>query len=119
MKSLAPYALAMVASFSVAHVSEPITGRVQAEYTIYAGDLGEERPATKTDRKLSLELSGQAAKEIFDSIYPDASVTCSAEKGERLRRKKNLWCSYHPKDGYRCYMGFNLRTGDSIPGASC
>lgn len=90
-----------------------------AEYTIYAGDLGDQQLSTKIDRKLSIEISGQAAKDIFDSIPPDAKVTCSDEQGERLRRKKNLWCIYQTKDGYRCFLGFDLRTGDSIPGASC
>ena len=91
----------------------------KAEYTIYSGELGEERPATRADRKLAVEVTGQAAKDIFESMYPDAGVACSDVKGERLRSKKNLWCSYRPNDGYRCYLGFNLRTGDSITGASC
>lgn len=90
-----------------------------AEYTIYSGKLGEEGTPTKDDRKLSIEIGGQAAKEIFESIYPDAKATCSAEKGERLRRKRDLWCSYRPDEGYRCFLGFNLRTGESIPGGSC
>ncbi len=93
--------------------------KLTAEYTIYSGELGDEQAATKTDRKLAVEISGNAAKEIFNSIYPDAKVTCGNEKGERLRGKKNLWCIYQPSDGYRCFLGFDLRTGDSIPGGSC
>lgn len=95
------------------------TRQLKADYWIYAGELGNEHPATKAERKLAVEISGKAAKDIFDSIYPDANVKCSDEKGERLRRKKNIWCIYQPKDGYRCFLGFNLRTGDSIPGGSC
>jgi hypothetical protein len=95
------------------------TKLLKAEYTIYAGELGEQQAPTRSERKLSIEVTGLAAKEIFDSIYPDAKVTCSEEKGERLRRKKNLWCIYQPDDGYRCFLGFDLRTGDSIPGGSC
>lgn len=90
-----------------------------AEYTIYSGELGNEQAPTKDDRKLAIEISGEAAKEIFDSIYPDAKVTCSSEKGERLRRKRELWCSFLPSQGYRCFLGYNLRTGQSIPGGSC
>jgi len=90
-----------------------------AEYTIYSGELGNEQAPTKDDRKLAIEISGQAAKEIFDSIYPDAKVTCSGEKGERLRRKGNIWCSFHANEGYRCFLGYNLRTGQSISGGSC
>ena len=93
--------------------------QLKAEYTIFSGDLGDEQAPTKNDRKLAIEISGQAAKEIFESLYPDAKVTCSGEKGERLRSKRNVWCIYQPSDGYRCFLGINLRTGESIPGGSC
>lgn len=92
---------------------------LKAEYTIYSGGLGDEQAPTKDERKLSIEISGQGAKEIFDSLYPDAKVTCSGEAGERLRRKGHVWCSFSPVNGYRCFIGFNLRTGESIAGGSC
>lgn len=113
------------ALFAVAHATEkevwpaPSKPLKAAEYTIYSGELGNEQAPTKDDRKLAIEISGQAAKEIFDSIYPDAAVTCSSEKGERLRRKQDLWCSFVPGEGYRCFLGYNLRTGQSILGGSC
>lgn len=112
--------LALVLCGAVAQDDSAAQARqLKADYWIYAGELGNEQPATKTERKLAVEISGKAAKDIFDSIYPDSNVKCSDEKGERLRRKKNIWCVYQPKDGYRCFLGFDLRTGDSIPGASC
>lgn len=93
-----------------------------AEYTIYSGWLGEEKAPTPNDRKLSVEVTGQAAKDIFESIGPDApGVSCTGDERERLRRKGRVWCSYSPIDGgrYKCYFGFNLRTGESIAGGSC
>lgn len=92
---------------------------LQADYVIYSGDLGEQMPPTKTDRKISINVTGQAAKDIFDAIYPDIKDTCSAEKGERERRKGNVWCFYQPGSGYECYFGFDLRTGRSIDGGEC
>lgn len=92
---------------------------LKAEYTIYSGGLGDEQAPTKDERKLSIEIRGQGAKDIFDSLYPDAKVTCSGEPGERLRRKGHVWCSFAPATGYRCFIGFNLRTGESIAGGSC
>ena len=92
---------------------------LKAEYTIYSGGLGDEQAPTKDERKLAIEISGQGAKEIFDSLYPDAKVTCSGEAGERLRRKGHVWCAFSPARGYKCFIGFNLRTGDSIAGGSC
>lgn len=92
---------------------------LKASYSIYSGDLGEREAPTKDIRKLAIAIEGPAAKEIFESIYPDAKVTCSAEPGERLRSKGKVACIYQPLTGYRCSLGVNLRTGESIAGASC
>ncbi|MCC2959817.1 hypothetical protein LK540_05155 [Massilia sp. IC2-278] len=96
--------------------AKPLT----AEYTIYSGGIGDEQPPTMDDRKLAVEVKGKAAKDIFDSLYPDVhGVSCGDEKGERLRRKRKIWCTYSPHGGYRCFLGFNLRTGESISGGAC
>lgn len=96
--------------------AKPLT----AEYTIYSGSLGDEQAPTKIDRKLAVEITGEAAKDIFESLYPDVEgVSCSDEKGERLRRKGRVWCAYSPSGGYRCFLGFDLRTGESVSGGSC
>lgn len=92
---------------------------LKATYSIYSGSLGEREAPTKDERKLSISIEGPAAKEIFDSIYPDAKVTCSDEAGERLRSKGKVACIYQPRTGYRCSLGVNLRTGESMSGASC
>jgi hypothetical protein len=91
-----------------------------ATYSIYSGEPGEREAPTQNERKLAIAIKGAAAKEIFDSLYPDAKdVTCTTEKGERLRKKGEVWCSFRPSNGYKCFLGFNLRTGESISGASC
>jgi len=92
---------------------------LNADYVIYSGDLGEQLAPTQADRKISISVSGKPAKDIFESIYPDIKVECSIEKGERERRKGNVWCFYMPSRGYRCYLGFDLRTGKSIAGGDC
>lgn len=106
---------------SLTHASSPpqIAKPLTADYLVYSGTLADQRPATQADRKLAIDITAQAAKEIFDAIGPDAGITCSGERGERLRRKKNLWCMYRPDSGYRCFIGIDLRTGMSIPGGSC
>lgn len=92
---------------------------LKASYSIYSGELGEQEAPTQSDRKLAIEITGQQAKEIFDSMYPDFKPTCSGEKGDRDRRKGNLYCAYHPGEGYRCFIGVDLRTGKSIAGGIC
>lgn len=94
---------------------------LRAEYVIFSGSYLAEREApTATDRKLSVLLEGQPAKEIFDSIGPDLRDSCSAEDGGRDRRKGGVQCTYRRKDGsYRCWVGVNLRTGSSYPTVGC
>lgn len=94
---------------------------LRAEYVIFSGPYLAERDApTATDRKLSIALEGQPAKEVFDSIGPDLRDSCSAEEGDRDRRKGGVQCTYRRKDGsYRCWVGVDLRTGRSYPTVSC
>jgi hypothetical protein len=90
----------------------------KGSYLIYSGDLGEERPPKQNDRKVSFMVKGPLAKEMFDSMYPDAKERCSDDKGYRERNKGNVSCT-NDRDGYVCHFGFNLRNGESISGASC
>jgi hypothetical protein len=91
-----------------------------ATYLIYSGESGDRGPPTNLDRKLAIAIRGQAAKEIFESIGPDVKgVSCSLEEGERMRSKGEVWCSYMPSDGYMCFLGFNLKTGEPHSGGSC
>lgn len=77
------------------------------------------------ERRLTVNVDGKAAKDIFDSIGPDSPSTCSGEKGNRDRRKKGVWCVYAAQDNkakggpYQCWIGVDLHTGDTIPTVSC
>lgn len=70
-------------------------------------------------------VDGNTAKEIFDSIGPDYRETCSGADGDRHRRKKGIVCFYTAQDvkdtdgPYRCWIGMNLQTGDTIGTISC
>lgn len=92
-----------------------------ARYAIYGGELGDASPPTERDKKISIYIDGAGARDIFNLIGPDLTDVCGAEGSTRIREKDGgrLSCSYAPKDGYRCYVGFDLRTGKSIGGVSC
>jgi hypothetical protein len=95
---------------------------LRATYTIYSGELAERGAPTATERTMTVAFEGQAAKELFDSIGPDSRDTCSQDKGDRERRKRGIYCTYTLKGagrGYQCWIGLNLRTGESIPTVSC
>lgn len=97
--------------------NRPLTS---ASYLVYSGEVGDRKPPTASDKKLAIAIRGQAARQIFESIGPDVKgVSCSAEDDERMRSKGEIWCSYMPGDGYLCFLGFDLRTGQPYPGGSC
>jgi hypothetical protein len=92
---------------------------LKGEYLIYSVTLNESQQPTRNDRKVSFKVTGQVAKDLFDSMYPDEKNTCTNMKGYRERRKREVFCTYDPQDGYACYFGFDLRSGKSVGGASC
>lgn len=101
---------------------KPLQGAI---YKFHSGIVADRTPPTATDRKLTVLIDGKAAREVFDSIGPDVAGTCSGEQGDRVRDKKGVHCSYSarlddPKDThYRCWIGVNLRTGDTVGTVSC
>jgi hypothetical protein len=117
---------------SLAHAADPSSDPYglwnplqRAIYKFHSGIVADRTPPTTTDRKLTVLVDGKTAKEIFDSLGPDLPETCSGEKGDRMRDKKGIHCSYTAqdkgtKDGpYRCWIGLDLRTGDSVGTVSC
>ena len=124
MKTVFVWLAALMLAPGLAHADAPLPEAappkpLKAEYVIYSGDLGDTRAPTKTERKMYVTVTGQPAKDIFDSMYPDAKSTCSSEPGERMRVKGNVWCMYAPSSGFQCFFGFDLRTGASIAGGIC
>ena len=113
---------------TIAHAAEPMMGWKSlraAIYLIHGGSLADRQLPTTKDSKLSIVFDGQSAKEVFASIGPDLPATCSLEKGDRARSKKGLTCSFIEQDKgtkegpYRCWIGIDLKTGDSVRTVSC
>lgn len=115
-------------ALSIAYAADPALGWQslgRAIYFIHGGTLADRQRPTENDRKLSIVIDGQAAKNIFDAIGPDLPETCSMEKGDRARDKKGVQCRYTAQDKgakegpFRCWIGLDLRSGDSVGTASC
>jgi hypothetical protein len=130
-RSLLISACASVVMLSVASAADTSSDpsglwkKFPAIYKIHSGSVADRTPPTSTDRMLTVLIDGKAAKEVFDSIGPDILDMCSDEKGNRTRAKRGLYCSYDaklndPKDTpYRCWIGVNLRTGNTEQTISC
>jgi hypothetical protein len=116
-------AVAIVTSASL-WASDLITWRpMSAQYTIFSGDeLSPREEPTAKDRKLTIAITGKPAKEIFDSIGPDAPTSCGQNQGNRDRNKEGIQCTFNPnksETAYRCWIGLDLKTGQSISTISC
>jgi hypothetical protein len=102
---------------------QPLQG---ATYKIFAGDtVAYSEAPSVNNRKLSVLIRGQPAKEVFDSIGPDDREICSTANGDRERNKGAVQCTYsaskanQPWMGYQCWIGVNLVDGKGIPTVSC
>ena len=92
-----------------------------AKYAIYGGELGDEVAPTSNNKKISIFLDGTAARDVFEQIGPDLTDVCGANSDNRIREKDDgaISCSFSRRDGYRCYFGFDLKSGKSIGGVTC
>jgi hypothetical protein len=123
--SLLIIAAVLLCSLAYAATKQPWDGSYKSfkgDYLVYSGDLGEQQPPTKTDRKAAFVVRGAVAKELFESIAPDLKDACGTMSGLRVRERGDLDCTYdkdHPASPYTCHFGLDLRTGKSTPGSIC
>lgn len=96
---------------------KPLTG----VYKVYGGDLGDPVAASASDAKVMFSIIGNAARQLFDQIGPDAKSACTEGSGIRLRMKDEgrIVCTRDGKNEYRCNFGFDLKSGKSIGGSVC
>jgi hypothetical protein len=89
-------------------------------YKVYGLGLGDEGPPTPKDAKIAFELSGLAAKQMFDAMGPDRKDECGPQPGVRFRSKddRSLICTKE-RSSYRCAFGFDLKSGKSIGALIC
>lgn len=98
--------------------------RLQAEYKIHSGSTAYSELPTKADSAFTIAFKGEAAKQLFDQIGPDVKNICG-DKGDRRREKKGVLCLYEkqldsPTDShYRCWIGIDLRSGESDVRVPC
>lgn len=91
-------------------------------YLIYSNDLDEAQPPTRSDQRLSVAVTGELARQMFESIGPDLKLGCGTTLGMRQRQRGDVDCSYdkdQPASPYTCHFGIDLRNGKSIAGATC
>jgi hypothetical protein len=91
-------------------------------YLIYSNDLDEAKAPTPGDQRLSVAITGDLAKQMFDAIGPDLKEACGTTLGMRQRQRGDVDCSFDKDQRgspYTCHFGIDLRKGRSIAGSTC
>jgi hypothetical protein len=94
-------------------------------YKFHSGVVADGTPPIASDSRLTFLVEGKTAKELFDSIGPGHPDICGDEKRDQERRRKGIACFYTAKDEkdkdgpYRCWIGLDLRTGNTINTITC
>jgi hypothetical protein len=91
-------------------------------YLVYSNDLDEAKAPTPSDQRVSIAITGELAKQMFEAIGPDLKVGCGTTLDMRQRQRGDLDCSWdkdQPGSPYTCHLGIDLRKGKSIAGSTC
>lgn len=125
--------LALVALCQLAHAGQNEKKRhalnewnpLDANYKIHSGNTAYSEPPTKADSAITVTFRDESARQLFEQIGPDIKPVCDDAPGYRERRKKGAFCSYtarleNPQNPhYRCWIGIDLRTGESDVRVPC
>ncbi len=89
------------------------------QYMIYGGGLGDVYAPKPGDTKLYLELSGDAARRIFDQLGRASEKKMCADPDDVLRMKGDIACTRSHDGKHVCQMGYDLTTGKSANATIC
>lgn len=91
----------------------------KAGYVVYSGELGDTYAPTAKDAKITIVLSGSAARDMFNALGTDRADACKDEESTRVRYRDNIVCQRNKSKRHVCHIGFDLKTGKSIGGIIC
>ena len=100
---------------AVDHKSATVTG----SYLIYSGELDDMNLPNSKDAKVSLEIKGMLARDMFKHLRPRAADPV-CEEGVEVREKGDLICyrDLGTKE-VTCHFGLDLKAGKLINGTIC
>ena len=125
MKALVPRFLFLAAAtiavsfMAVADAVDHHPATVTGSYLIYSGELDDMDLPNRKDAKISLEIKGALAKDMFKHLRSRAAAE-GCEEGVEVREKGDLICyrDLGTKE-VTCHFGLDLKSGKLINGVIC
>jgi hypothetical protein len=108
--------LVMVALATVSGQGAPNQTRLQGDFMLFGGVLGESSPPTGTDAKVSFHITGRLAAEMYDRLGAKAQHDECTNSSVRTLRDVVCYRSGRVND---CYFGLDLKTGKTTNGVIC
>ena len=83
--------------------------RLTGTYSIGTTSLTDPSPGDPTDALLRLYLTGEAAKDLYNTLrVPSARDQCF-DDGSLTKTLGEVMCTRHPKGAHECWIGIDLK----------
>lgn len=94
-------------------------GKFSGEFLFYGGTLDDRTPPTRRDTKLSIEVSGPFAAQLFRRMAGGPQQDNCGDNQEWKARDELVCIRDRTTGKVDCYFGFDMRSGKSIGGVIC
>jgi hypothetical protein len=93
---------------------------LKGDATVYGGDISDPiAPVAGGDAKVFFNLTGKAAQRMYELMGRAAEKHGACEEPGVTQRERGVVSCMHDKDGYACYLAYDLKTGKAISQSSC
>ena len=112
--------LACCAGVAAADTSAERDIKLSGDAMLYGGDIGDPIGPTGKDAKVFFNVTGRTAQRIFEVLgKPHEKHGAACEDPDVAYRAQGDVSCMHDKQGYSCYLGYDLVRGKSIPSSTC
>jgi hypothetical protein len=92
--------------------------KIAAQFQIIGKDAVDPPPGQTKDR-VALFLTGDGAKQIYQSMPTRETKAGQCEEGLKLKSSGGLICASHSNGTYSCSVAILLKSGETRPSGGC
>jgi hypothetical protein len=95
------------------------TKKLVGTYSIGTLSLTDPAPDERKDALLRLDLTGGAARELFNALHAKAQRDECLGDGTMTKTSGQIVCSRHPGGAHECWIGIDLQHQSLASAAAC